>query len=147
MYSVTISGSSITELKNQIIKAANDAGYTLPTLTSAPVQQEIPVIAMPPKKKTGPKPKAVETPAIEETEEYVEPASDATDILEFDESDVSKEPTREETITALKKYNAEYGFEASKSLLGKFRVTKVADINPKDYSKVIAACNTAPVGK
>lgn len=56
---------------------------------------------------------------------------------------MSKENPEMEMLAAVGGYEREHGADAATALLKKFGVTRAMDVLPKDFARVIAACEPA----
>lgn len=125
MNSITVSGTTIDELKQNISKMAALLNASAPEsqTPTASLTTEAPVEAEPPKpkakvKKADPKPEPVqEAPAA--------PTAAAT---------------KEDAIKALQAVNVQKGIEAAREILSQFKVKRLTEMEPGNFGAFIEAC-------
>lgn len=145
MYSVTIEGESLADLKKNVGKLSEALNgpaevYSL-SLDTAPAAVVAKVTAPVVEKKKAGRPKKVEAPVEVEVEHVSTLDESEVTVLEDDEPlekddvGISKDQLTE-VLTKLTKKSV----PAARSLLGRFDCQRLSDLSPKRYAEFLKAC-------
>lgn len=143
MYSVTIEGESLADLKKNISSLSEALSGPAVTPPPAPVAvaKAAPQPVVVEKKKAG-RPKKVEAPVEVEVEHVSTLADSEVTVLEDDEpleKDEGDGPTKDDLTEVLTKLTKK-SVPAARSLLGRFDCQRLSDLSPKRYAEFLKAC-------